>query len=601
VRGDATVHGESAVKRNLRNASPGRLDNVVKSTTLVMTRPWVLTLGALSAIAACGRLRPLSPADGAAGGPASSDAGDASLDSRVSESIADTAAERPAGDAPPDATRDAPNLLIDAPATIPDAKDGPMASDAPTDVLSVASDADPIILDAGSARPTFAGLAEAAGFIGCSGSLPYAGPLCQGTDCVVLGRSVPVTGVSDIALDPVALSLGDDCRPHVSYTYLNGNDIIGRYLTLDGGLWRSEDIGPNDYPLGIVVDPTTQVPTLVVDMVSTVDQVTTATYALWRREASGWTNLGAIDGTYMIWGDFVPDPMGTLHVLRQATDHLHSEYGTYDGSKWTFKALGDFGEFYSNAQLAFSASGVPQFTYAPDTLDGHQGLMWATLGGPLELIRANLPFDGANRLAVSDADPDLPTGTPHIIFDAGKADGLVYATRTKEGWISSAIRKATMAGDNTTVQATCPTPGSAGVTCDYDYDNVEPLAILATKDGQVRMLYLYNHYKGTAASICQFMMVRGLVCYFPIPDAAHDSELWMAWPSGHDQVSSVLLLQQFDVGSIVGDESFDVARGANLYYHPTQAAIDSLGRIHLVAAMHDGSLSYLVIGAGAAR
>jgi hypothetical protein len=520
----------------------------------------VLACVSVSSVAGgCGRLR-----EAPDGGSAPADA-DAARDATMNDG---------AGDA---TTFDG---SADVPTTATDAAGDTTTFDAVTDVLVVAPDAAPITLDAGSDVPTTAALPEAAGLIGCHGALPYAGPLCQGGECVVLGRSVPV-GAFGGGYPPPALALGNDCQPHIAYGSNDSSFSGASHLTLEGGVWRSEDIAPGGNPLDIVVDPATQVPSVIVKTEDPTDS--SLIFSLWRREAPGWTNLGALDGTFEIYGDLARDPNGTLHVIRTpAANSMARDYGTFDGSNWTFQMLN--GPF-SIAELAFSTTGVAHFTYATNIFAIDEGdLLWSPLGQTPELITTGVY--GPSRLAVSDADPGLPSGTPHVIFVRGRVadgqnvtmpsgvDGLSYATRTKDGWIVSAIREAGTLG-----APACPTPAS-GVTCDYDYDAVAPLAILATKDGQVRMLYLYYHYKGTTTPAWSPLDQWHWQSQRP-----QDTQLWMAWPSGNDRVSSVLLLDQFDV-----------AYYADLFYHPTQAAIDSLGRIHLVALMSDGSLSYLVIG-----
>jgi hypothetical protein len=74
-------------------------------------------------------------------------------------------------------------------------------------------------------------------------------------------------------------------------------------------------------------------------------------------------------------------------------------------------------------------------------------------------------------------------------------------------------------------------------------------------------------------------------CYFPMPDAPFEAQLWIAWPEPDGSVGAAPLLDQFDA----------VGMGSPLD-HQQQAAIDSVGRIHLVADMSDGSLAYFLIG-----
>jgi hypothetical protein len=152
-----------------------------------------------------------------------------------------------------------------------------------------------------------------------------------------------------------------------------------------------------------------------------------------------------------------------------------------------------------------------------------------------------------------------------------------YASRDGGAWHATPI-VTTAAGGR------CPGASAAGLLCDYDYEQFMALAIVGTSDGQVRLLYLRRRYAGTAISAC----MRGpgvTLCGFPTPGAPVETQLWIAWPEPDGSVGAAPLLDQFDA----------VGTGSPLV-HPQQAAIDSLGRIHLVADMSDGSLDYFLIG-----
>jgi hypothetical protein len=418
--------------------------------------------------------------------------------------------------------------------------------------------------------------------IGCAAKLPYSGPLCAGSDCVVLGRSVLLPATGGGTSTPSALAMADDCRPHVIHTDVGRDPLVAQYVGWMNGGWAPEDITSPAISTAIVVDPSSQVPTVMVDRFDPVGQP--GIFEPWQRQAGGWTNLGAVDGTALTLGDFARGPDGTLHVLRPPLpDYSLVEHGTSaTGTAWAFQAVP--AEPGSNAQIALAPGGAPQFTFNGVPVGDGSGLTWAALAQAGEEIAPATVGANNSRFVVTGTADDPQAAVPHVVFDATVGPPTVssvwYASRDGGAWHATPIA-------TTAAGRTCSGASAAGLLCDYDYEQFLALAIVGTSDGQVRLLYQRRRYAGTATSRCDGGPPGMPFCYYTTPGMADDvveAQLWIAWPEPDGSVGAAPLLDQFDAGM-----SFPLD-------HQQHAAIDSLGRIHLVADMSDGSLAYFLIG-----
>lgn len=410
-----------------------------------------------------------------------------------------------------------------------------------------------------------------ASIIDCSGKLPFTGALCQGSSCTVVERTL-LAQAEPPNFDPTPvgpmLALGDDCRPHVVYNAVSYNgvppsaDTSGiQYVTRKDGAWTSEKVASGGAAVGLVVDPETQVPTVQ------VRSNDFANYDLWSR-GTAWTTFGNISSAIGDVLTFRRDPGGKFHVLIVAGFPEVAQYGTYDGTSWTYHPLPWLAD-----SVEFGAADVPNFF----GLD-----QWGLLDQPAETFQSPITVAGAMDL-VTDDDPIVASGTPHVLFgSSGQPGQLVHAARKLGRWTVGPVRWPV-------VNSYCVQDGdltrAIGTTCRFDYEILAPYAIVGSGSGDVRMLYTRFHTAGTA----WWMVSNSGGHWLNTDGTVGQSELWIAWPLADGSYGSAMLVPDFFV---------PWAASPAPYTYSGVAAVDALGRIHVVANIDGGVVYYVIAGAG---
>jgi hypothetical protein len=117
----------------------------------------------------------------------------------------------------------------------------------------------------------------------------------------------------------------------------------------------------------------------------------------------------------------------------------------------------------------------------------------------------------------------------------------------------------------------CEAPPIAGSECPFSYDSVRPVGLVASRGGDVRLLYLRHHVDGRGVANCSFGS-----CRYDF-ETSVDGALYLAWPE-NGSLSRAMVLD-------------------HIAYGGGRTVLDADGRIHVLL---DGSATsrYLVLGAG---
>jgi hypothetical protein len=214
--------------------------------------------------------------------------------------------------------------------------------------------------------------------------------------------------------------------------------------------------------------------------------------------------------------------------------------------------------------LAVSSTGAAQFSYWTSTGSTGWRLMWAkapTTTEQVALLGSNGLSIATHAIAVTPPDAGNPDGRPHILFSrlvAGSTQlaEIAYATRNGPGtWTTISIEQPP---PNSTMCSGQP-PGP-GATCTYDYYQLQPLAAVASRGGDVRLFYEKVHHQGTMVAQC--MMFPFMMC---------------TWVPQSDTSTGQIIVAWVDAGATVGKA---VAIDKTMAVGAT-AVVDTIGHIHL--------------------
>ena len=344
---------------------------------------------------------------------------------------------------------------------------------------------------------------------------PYAGPLCgpAGAPCNVLADEV----VEDKGARDEGPSIAVDahCRAHVLF-WNNGQ---GRYADrFAPGMWNISPVPFNDAHGTQVIAPN-----------GAVHAVSIGEH--WTRTNGQWAQVDSLSGPYLTGPrSLAVDDAGGLHAALYSPWDNTMDYAHRTSGGWSITSTADLAP--SSIPIATSPNGAPHLFYWK-MLYGAFDLTWWSPPSPpesVQLIGGALSEAGARHaVAVTPADADNPQGRPHVLFarplagDPSRVD-LVYATRDAGTWSLSTVDAETPFGPG------CPMPSGAGESCSFQYDVIYPVAIWASRGGDVRFLYTKHSINTTMTSFCDPSLPPPDACMWTVSGDTSSGKLFIGWP-----------------------------------------------------------------------
>lgn len=272
---------------------------------------------------------------------------------------------------------------------------------------------------------------------------------------------------------------------------------------------------------------------------------------------------------------------GTLHVGARAKDDTVL-YALFDpvASSWSAAPLGSSGT--AQVALAVTPAGTPHLAYW-DSIPGGGGwaLFWATPGFAPEIaapLNGNT-LESASQLHSIAVAPDASSqdGAPHILMVRNVAGGntqeIVVVLRNGGSWLITAIDQEKVAN----VKLCNFIPMNTGELCDFDYEEIFPIGIVASQGGEVLALYNKVNRIGTMVANCNDPMF----CY---------------WMPQSDNSTGQINVAKFKDGALTAQGSVAVST----IIQSGAAALDTIGRVHI--ALYDrlpnqgSTVRYLLLG-----
>lgn len=404
----------------------------------------------------------------------------------------------------------------------------------------------------------------------CGPALPrYAGSLCgpPQNPCVVLRDEA----VAAYGFGPIAVVAAG--QPRIFFTTSLGN-FVGHYATRSAaGTWTSEDVAIGVATAGFVVDPDGTPYVLATD--------SAAGSALWSRDDRGWRVVERVEGAVLVGGEhgFARDDAGCFHA---GAELLNGAAYARRHDTWGYALVGTPDATVAEAPvLALAPSGRPHLVFWEATAESGWVIRWAAP----PLAAETIPPTGATgqnglgiALAVTAAPNDVDGfGIPHLLFNryftseaGGQGVELAYAVRHADGtWSVRSVARGSP--DQFAFAQACGVASHFGETCSYTYDTYVPVAVVASGNGEVRLLYARQTAQVDATSQC-----FGCVCQWQWQSLRTvGGSLEVAWPDG-EQVGHATLVD-------------------GIVTYGGTAVIDDGGRIQL-AVGDNGALRYLMIG-----
>lgn len=389
----------------------------------------------------------------------------------------------------------------------------------------------------------------------CDPSLPpYDGPLCgpAGAPCSVLADEV-LPSPPSFRNDAPAIAVDGSCVPHAAYSVAEGG-FHGFYARREApGTWSQEET-----PFPIATVSMTAAPDGTPFLLAYDGNGSTA---LWNRTSGQWVGGTAIPGqAFVNAGAMERDAGGVFIAAVRAGDAV--QIARYD-SGWSVSPANATAPV--RVPMALSPDGTPHIPYW-DSGSGTWMLRWVAPPGASEIAAPlgsnSLGMEAQQQaIAVTPPDGQNPTGRPHLLFVRPQAGNpsrqeLVYATRQGAGaWNVFVVDQESSQGSFCHAQ-----PQVAGETCDFDFDGIAPLGLVASRGGDVRLLFERFHYMGTYVSEC----FEPQFCFWQTQTDLSTGQIVVGWMGGNQQAEKVPVVNDI------------MARSATV-------RLDALGRMHIAA------------------
>jgi hypothetical protein len=405
---------------------------------------------------------------------------------------------------------------------------------------------------------------------------PFGGALCgpPALPCALLADEV-LPSPPSFRNDSAAIAADGYCAPHIAYSVAE-NGFHGFYARRDDqGAWSAEE---TPFPIATVAIEAAQDGTPFVLAYNGAFGA-----SLWNLTNGQWVGGTQIPGQAITWAAGMGrDSAGVLHAAgKNSTDDVL--YARYENG-WTLTQIG--AKTSARVPLALSDSGAPHMAFWASNMSGWH-LHWAAppaapeVATPLGSSLLDVQHQ-RHAIAVTAADGQNPAGRPHLLFDrpvpnASPRQELAYATRQGAGaWNVFPLDQ-----DKAQASYCNNSPGGPGEACDFDFEETWPIAVVASRSGDVRFLYVKHQRQGTYVSTC--LPPPQDICYWTPQTDNSTGQLLVGWLDGGQQPGS----------APVADGILAVAG---------TAALDALGRMHIAVydtypPSQDGTtVRYLQIG-----
>lgn len=406
------------------------------------------------------------------------------------------------------------------------------------------------------------------------GQPAYAGPLCgpPGMPCKLLADE-NVQSPPAFRNDAPAVTADLNCEPQLAFSVAE-NGFHGFHARRDDAGQFVVDETPFEFASGGIAVGADGV-TYVLAYAGAFNA------AMFRRGPAGWDAGVPLPGSNFAFArGFARDAGGILHVGSSNKENS-AIHAIFDPAASTFAValLAPVGT--PQVALGLGPDGAPHLAYW-SAVNGMWVLNW---NSPPQIPEEAVPLNGGSldigsqmhSIAVTP-DPMEPSGAPHILVlrntAVSEAQELVHATRYAGQWSYMAIDQEKIVGASHCNLG----PKQAGETCDYDYEEIIPIGIVASQGGDSIAVYNKVHRMGTLVSDC----MDPNFCF---------------WQPLADNSTGQIVTATFNGEALVAQGSV----GANAIIQSGTAAIDTIGRVHI--ALYDrppgqnGSTArYLLVG-----
>ncbi len=247
---------------------------------------------------------------------------------------------------------------------------------------------------------------------------------------------------------------------------------------------------------------------------------------LWRHASGAWKKVADVTPAAAGFSKGIPSGAMGLAVDQGGCAHMAiwdmSKKLAYlrrsAAGKWTTATLtgADAGAYMA---LALSPSGLPHLGNWVSNPSSGWDLAW------------HIPGTSANGKANKQATKSISVrsiglvvtgggnGEPHLLYSRwdGTRGHMIYAHRAGGGW-----KHKTVFSDGVSPCGKC----TVGASCKFDYSEYRPMALVASGNGQVRLLHQRKHYWGTKVGK---KSPYGSSCYWS--GGQYTANVDLAWPS----------------------------------------------------------------------
>jgi hypothetical protein len=404
----------------------------------------------------------------------------------------------------------------------------------------------------------------------CVPALPdYKGPLCGPPDrpCNVLANEI-VIGTHSTRYASPGIVVDDQGAPHVVASE-NGGEAsnFGFYAHREGsGAWTA----PEKTPFPVVA--VSLVPGSSGTFFALINGGGGAASLQTRGPGGEWSAALPLPGAlHAAPGGLACDSSGVFHASL-GNPNFSLQYGRYQ-DHWIVDALNVKGA--APPPLAVSNNGTPAIVYWDAAKMADKKLYWKSYPGEPELVHTisagdMLVTNAAIAFTMGPPDGANPDGRPHVLFSRPSSDTairkeIIYATRDgASGWrVSSPIDQE--------IHTSCSSdpPPLPGAICDHPYAEVSPIAVIVSRGGDVRLLYVKRIRNDVLIASCPNPPPATCQWVEQPESSVNSGDLYMAWVDDMGKVASTRLTQSLDVG------------GAT-------ATLDASGKIHV--AVYDARM-----------
>lgn len=317
--------------------------------------------------------------------------------------------------------------------------------------------------------------------------------------------------------------------------------------------------------------------------------------SLWRRQNAGWTRLDGADlGGYESYdaGALVATKDGCFHAGLLADEDGAADqpgYALWNG-RWNLSSFGPSFIGGIPAAVALATDGTPYVAFWHYSSQPAGGLYLSFGGHASELVdHGDGTQDWPTRPFITVAAGGDGQPLAHVLYRAvgpavaGTA-ALPHVLIEAERGASGSWTRRTIATASGKTVADCPAPTRTSASCLVDTTDVTPVAILGTREGNIRVVYTAERMTATLASVCMGGLDGAMTtCSYQAQMLTYDSELRLAWSN--------------DDGSI-GQTVVTRTKVAGQGQLAASATLDVQGRIHvgLFDGVADTVVRYVLVG-----